>query len=309
VSLTPMVFLAFAAGTIAVVALALLIRDLSRPNEDLLRRLGLALEEIKASPETPILGEPTGNRIDRTFYRLVEDSGSPLDGQTALAVVAGMAVVGCAVPLVLLENLLAAAAGLLVGVSLPLCWWMIRRIRRLRALQKNLPETLELLADGVRAGQSLEQASELVALQAPAPLNQEFDYCARQLQLGHTPVAVLNRMARRIPLPEFRIFATAVLVHRQTGGNLALLAQRLAGSARDRSEFQGHVKAVTAGSRLSVIGLVVGTVLALGILASMQTEYLGTFVEHELGPTLLVTAAILQIVGILWVWRILRVHF
>lgn len=116
-------------------------------------------------------------------------------------------------------------------------------------------------------------------------------------------------MARRVPLPEFKIFTTAVLVHRHTGGNLALLAQRLAQSARDRSELQGHVKAVTAGSRLSVIGLTLGTLLAIGFLASVRPEYVLVFRDHELAPMLLGTAAGLQLVGILWIWRILRVQY
>jgi tight adherence protein B len=110
-------------------------------------------------------------------------------------------------------------------------------------------------------------------------------------------------------MPEFKIFATAVLVHRQTGGNLALLAERLARSARDRSEFHGHVRAVTAGSRLSVLGLTLGTFAAVGILLSLQSEYMADFVNHPLGPTMLVVAGILQIVGFVWVWRVLRVRF
>ena len=107
----------------------------------------------------------------------------------------------------------------------------------------------------------------------------------------------------------FQRITTAVLVHRQTGGNLALLADRLAASARDRGEFLGHVRAVTAGSRVSVIGLTVGTVIALGILAWLRPEYLTQFLNHPMGPGLLMVAGALQIAGIVWVWRVLKVHF
>jgi tight adherence protein B len=176
-------------------------------------------------------------------------------------------------------------------------------------MQKALPETLELVADALRAGQTLEQSAELVASQAPQPLGEEFGYCWSQLKLGHSPVAVLQRMARRVPLPEFKIFATAVLVHRQTGGNLALLAERLAASARDRAEFHGHVRAVTAGSRLSVLGLTFGTLIAVGIILWLQTDYILEFLQHPVGPTLLAVAAVLQLLGIVWVSRILHVRF
>ena len=308
VSLGVIVLISFVTATGAVLALALLVRDLRRSDESLDQRLGLALKGLHTAPGSLSSEKPTG-WIDRVFYHLIEGAGSKIDVPTALALVAGMAVIGCAVPLVLAENLLAAAAGLLLGVSLPLGWWAFRRARRMRAMQKNLPETLELLADGVRAGQTLEQAAEMVATSAPAPLSDEFGYCVSQLKLGHSPTAVMARMSRRIPLTEFRIFTTAVLVHRQTGGNLSLLAQRLATSARDRQEFRGHMKAVTAASRFSVIGLTLGTVAALGILAWLRPEYLEVFRIHDLGPSLLIAAGVLQLLGIVWVWRTLKVHF
>ena len=309
-SLTVIVLLAFATATIVVVAVALLVRDLRRPDEQLQRRLGQDLQDQQAALARSAFGrQKPGGRIDRAFYRLVEESGSGLDGQAALALVAGLGLVGCAMPLVLLESLLAAAAGTVLGAALPILWWMFRRGWRLRAMQRCLPETLEMLADGVRAGQTLEQAAELVGVQGMSPLKEEFGYCAMQLRLGHSPVAVLARMARRVPLAEFKIFATAVVVHRQTGGNLALLAHRLASSARDRAEFHGHARAVTAGSRLSVIGLTVGTMVALALLAGIRPEYLKAFIEHELGPTILLISAGLQILGLFWVWRILKVPF
>jgi tight adherence protein B len=309
VSVTVIVLLTFAAVTIAVIAVALLVRDLKRPDEQLQRRLGLDLQEEQAALARSAFGPKPSGRIDRAFYRLVEESGSKLEGQAALALVAGLAIVGCAVPLVLLESLLAAAVATVLSAALPILWWMFRRWRRLRAMRRCLPETLEMLADGIRAGQTLEQAAELVGVQGTSPLKEEFGYCAKQLELGHSPVAVLTRMARRVPLPEFKIFATAVVVHRQTGGNLALLAQRLASSARDRAEFHGHVRAVTAGSRLSVIGLIVGTMVALALLAGIRPEYVKAFVDNDLGPTILMISAGLEIVGLIWVWRILKVSF
>ena len=307
-SLIVMVLLIFVAATAVVFAVALLVWDLRKSDEAVDRRLSLTSQDLKLPPELLPATQPSG-RIDRAFYQLVEGSGSRLDGQTALVLLAAMAVVGCAVPLVLMENLLAGATGLLLGAALPLLWWTICRLRRFRAMQKILPNTLELLADGIRAGQTLEQAAELVALQGSDPLKQEFSYCVSQLRLGHSPVAVLERLARRIPIPEFRMFATAVLVHRQAGGNLALLAQRLANAARDRSEFLGHTRAVTAGSRLSTVGLTLGTIIAMGILAWLRPEYLEAFINHPLGPSLLLVAAVLQTLGILWVWRIMRVTY
>ncbi|MBN1911727.1 MAG: type II secretion system F family protein [Pirellulales bacterium] len=298
----------FLAAAGLVTALASLLRDWRRakPAEPMLGQDG---QPIWIERNSPLLGGRPSGRIDRAFVRLVEESGSPFDVPTALSIVAGAAVLGCAAPLLLLENFLAAAAGLVIDAMLPIAWWSVRREWRMHKLQKHLPETLELLADGLRAGQTLEQAAAMLAEDAPEPLAEEFGHCASQLALGHSPTAVLERMARRIPLPEFRTFATAALVHRRTGGNLALLAQRLAASARDRSEFHGHARAVTAASRLSVIGITVGSLVAVSVLASIRSDYLAAFVRHPFGPPLLVLAGILQLTGILWVWRTLKISY
>lgn len=307
-SLTLVAILISAAVASLLLAVGLLVLDLRRREIDPESReaLDLQIREILAARAAAARSQ---GAIDRWFYELVEQSGSPLDGGAALALVAGLAVVGCAVPLVLLETLLGAAAGTVTGALLPVLWWMIRRERRLRAMQRGLPETLEMVADSIRAGQTLEQAAELVSQQGVSPLKEEFGYCAKQLHLGHSPVSVMTRMARRVPLAEFKIFATAVMVHRQTGGNLALLAQRLAHSARDRAEFAGHVRAVTAGSRLSVIGLVVGTMIALFILGGVRPEYLRAYLDHPVGPTILLMSVGLQVLGLAWVWRVMKVPF
>ena len=146
---------------------------------------------------------------------------------------------------------------------------------------------LDLLADGLHAGQTLEQGAELVAARTPAPLNEEFGYSVSLLKLGHSPVAVMERMARRIPLPEFQVFAMAVLVHRQTGGNLATLTSRLAGSARDRQEFFGHLGAQTVAGRYSAIGLVIVAIWGWPPSCICVRSTLEFFLQHELGPGML----------------------
>jgi tight adherence protein B len=136
--------------------------------------------------------------------------------------------------------------------------------------------------------------------------SEEFAYAHSQLELGHTPIGVMNRMVRRVPLPEFRVFATAVVVHRRAGGNLSLLTERMSKAAHDRTDTRNHMLAVTAGSRLSAIGMVLAGIIALILLGWMQPEYIQTFVEHPRGPWLRATSILLQVIGAIWVWRILK---
>lgn len=247
--------------------------------------------------------------FDRWFYELLEAAGSRLDRSTASLLPAVGAVLGAGLPFVFLDDALLAMLGTLLGAVIPLAFWKFQAWRRVRQMRKQLPAVLQLFADAVRSGLSLERATELAAQESKGPLQTEFRWCATQLNLGHSPARVMERMAQRIPIPEFRIFATAVLVHRRTGGDLANLADRLARSARERTEFYGHLKAVTAGSRLSVLGLTIGVFAAVAILGLTRPEYIQQFLNHPSGLTLLAVAAGLQIVGLLWVWRILQVRY
>jgi tight adherence protein B len=252
---------------------------------------------------------PSATAIDRAFFRLVQESGSRLEPTAATSVVIGSAVVGGAIGFFVFEHILIAAAGVMLGVIAPLIVWGFIRWRRLSNMRKHLPETLSIVADAVRAGHTLEEASAFVRKDIKGHLSDEFAYAEKQFSLGQTPVAVLSTMVRRIPLPEFRLFATAVLVHRKAGGNLPLLTERLANTARARQEVHNHMMAVTAGSRLSAVGMVLGSIVAMSMLAWLEPDYLRAFVHHELGPTLIMVAIGLQLIGVVWVWRILRVSY
>lgn len=300
---------AFVATTTALIFLTMFVRDLlSRRRSRLERRLGLGASEDESAIDL-LEQERAEGGIDDWFFTLVEQSGSRLDRPTATALVAACAISGCAIPLALWDSMLGAALGMLALVSCPILVWMFHRHRRRKSMRKHLPETLDLIADALHGGRTLEQAAEMVAAETPGPLGQEFAFAAAQMQLGHASTAVMDRMVRRIPLAEFRILATAVLVHQRTGGNLALLAQRMAAASRDRAQFAGHLSAVSASGRLSAIGLCAGAFMALLLITWIQPGYLEKFLTHDLGPVLLLAAATLQTLGLIWVWRILRVQY
>jgi tight adherence protein B len=248
---------------------------------------------------------PEGD-LNRAFFQLVEESGTVLDMPTALAVVIGSGIVGLGIPLALFENLLAAAGGLVLGVAIPIGYLVAIRWWRLAGMRKQLPYALQAVADGVRGGQTLSEACELVSKEIKGPLGQEFGYAFQQLELGHSPIGVMNRMVRRIPLSEFRIFATAVVVHRRAGGNLSLLTERMSKAAHDKTDVRNHVLAMTAGSRLSAIGMVIAAILAASLLTWMEPDYVQVFVTNPKGPFLIATALLLQAIGGIWVWRILK---
>lgn len=286
----------FVSVSVAITAIGLLIRDLMGKREEPKRRLEL-IPEI-----------PEGN-LNEKFYRLVEESGTSLDATGALMVVVGGIILGGGIPLVLFDSMLGAAGGMVVGAVLPLTYFSVIRWWRLGQMRRALPQALQAIADAVRSGQTLSEACELVSKEIKGPLGEEFAYAYQQLELGQAPIAVMNRMVRRIPLSEFRMFATAVVVHRRAGGNLSLLTERMSRSALDRQDVRNHLMAVTSGSRLSAIGMAVGGVVAMGLLTWLEPEYVQAFLTNEKGPWLLGVAIGLEVIGAFWCWRILKSNY
>ncbi|ADB15760.1 type II secretion system protein [Pirellula staleyi DSM 6068] len=279
-----------------------------------LATIGLLARDLFSKPDTsrPRLElaepQPEGD-LNRWFFRLVEESGTFMDMTTATAVVIGGGVLGLGLPLVMFENLLGAAGGLILGITLPIVYLSVLRWWRVGTMQKQMPQALQAVADAVRSGQTLSEACQLVSKEIKGPLGQEFAYAHQQLELGHAPVSVMNRMATRVPLTEFRVFATAVVVHRRAGGNLSLLTERMSHSARDRQDVRNHLMAVTSGSRLSAFGMVLGGIIAVAFLTWLEPDYVRAFLENPKGPWLLFIAFMLQVVGAIWVWRILKVNY
>ena len=288
----------FAAISTGLLAIGFFVRDLLFGGrvETQRKRLELAAEE------------PEGG-LNKWIFHLVEESGVPFDTATFTAMLGGAAVIAMGALFVITDNLLAAAAGAIIGPAIPLLYVAVKRWFRVGNMRRNLPLALQAVADSIRSGQTLDEACEMAARDVPGPLGSEFAFAKRQLDLGHSPLSVMNRMAIRVPLHEFRIFSTAVIVHRRAGGNLSLLTQRMAMVSRDRQDVRSHLMALTAGSQLSAIGMIVGAILAAAALIWLEPEYIGKFVTHPKGPMLLTIAGILELIGVIWVWRILRVQY
>jgi tight adherence protein B len=286
----------FASVSALLLAVGLFVRDIFSRRETPKQRLEFAAEE------------PEGG-MNQAFFRLVEEAGVNLDQNAALAIVIGGGIIGLGVPLAFFENLLGAAGGLLLGAAIPLLYLSAVRWWRVRGMRQRLPYALQAVADAVRSGQNLSEACELVSQEIKGPLGEEFRFAHQQLELGQSPISVMNRMCRRVPLSEFRIFATAVVVHRRAGGNLSLLTERMSRSARDKQEVRNHLLAVSSGSRLSAVGMVGAAIVAVCLLTWTQPEYIQAFLEHPKGPWLMALAAGLQVLGGIWVWRILKVSF
>ena len=160
-----------------------------------------------------------------------------------------------------LRNPLFLLIGIVIGFFLPRFWLARRRNGRLGAFNKQLPDTITLIANALRAGSSFLQAIELVVRETRPPISIEFARVIREVNLGLPFDQALENMVRRVRSDDLELMATAIAIQHQVGGNLAEILDSIAFTIRERIRIKGEIRTLTAQQRLSgyvVAGLPIG---------------------------------------------------
>ena len=169
-----------------------------------------------------------------------------------------------------LQSPLILLLGLFLGFMIPRFWLRRRKSSRLNAFNKQLPDTITLIANALRAGSSFLQAIELVVREARPPINTEFGRVIREVNLGLPFDVALENMVRRVKSEDFELMATAIAIQHQVGGNLAEILDSIAFTIRERVRIKGEINTLTAQQRLSgyvVAGLPIGLAAILFVIA------------------------------------------
>jgi tight adherence protein B len=216
-----------------------------------------------------------------------------------------------AVTLVLVGALLESlAVALLVSVGvgyLPFLAVLQRRSRRQRAFADTLPDALDFLARALKAGHSFSTGLQMMGEELPQPLAGEFRRCHDQHGLGQPLEEALKDMAERIDSKDFAFFVTAVLIQRQTGGDLGEVLRNISGMIRQRIRLQQHVKAKTAEGRFTGYILVAFPAVMFLIVAVLNPSYAATLTNTTTGHKMLALACGLQVVGLYAIRKITTV--
>ncbi|HZQ54671.1 MAG TPA: type II secretion system F family protein [Bryobacteraceae bacterium] len=197
--------------------------------------------------------------------------------------------------------------GLLTG-ALPLAYVSYKRGRRLEQFEEGLPAALGLMVSSLRGGQSLVASLALVGREAPEPIGREFRVCFDEQNYGLDLRTALENLATRVPLEDVRIIMTAILIHRDTGGNLAELLDKCAQVIRERFRLKREIRVRTAQGRLtglilSFLPLVLGTLLFL-----VNPENMSMLWRRPEGQKMLYAAVCMTVIGGLLIRRIVRIR-
>jgi len=283
------------------------------------RGRGTAAEEsatessILRSPldEAPNFVEEHLQGLLKTFNirKMLDQSGTGITVSKFLTMTAGAFGVVTVLACVLLPGKLLWAgplAGALVA-TFPYIYVMFIRGRRLKKFASQLPGALDLMAQALRAGQSLPAGIQLVGEQVPEPLGPEFHTAYEQQNLGSTIVDSLDSMCTRVPDLDLRFFATAVTLQRQTGGDLAEILDKIGSLIRERFKIKGMIQALTGEGRISGAVLLAMPPILFLVMLKLNYKYVMKLFEEPMGHQMLAAAIVMQIVGALWIKKIINI--
>lgn len=228
--------------------------------------------------------------------------------ETFVLMTAGFAAaIGLSVLLVT-GSLLFASLGVFCGAWLPYLYARRRRAKLLTAFEEQLPEAIDLLTRAIRAGHPLSSGMRMVAEEGPAVVAEEFGQTFEEQRFGLPFNDALLGMVDRIDLVDVRIFVIAVLIQREVGGNLAEILENLAQTIRGRFYIRRQLRVYTAQGRMSGWILTLLPVGVGSVIFMLQPDYVMTLFTTTLGIFLVVTAVVLQILGGLWIRRIVNIE-
>lgn len=219
-------------------------------------------------------------------------------------VLAGAGTIGCLFAPI--PFFIAPVAGVIL-FFLPFYYVSFMKKRRIGKFNQQLPEALEMLSRSLRAGHSLGAGFGLIADEMPDPLAKEFGRCFEEQNFGVSLEQSLESMTKRIPNLDLRFFATAVILQRQTGGDLAEILDKIGGLVRARYRLAGQIQALTGEGRLSGIVLLA---LPPGLFTAMlflNKDYVMKLFTDPAGQWLLGGAIVMQFLGALVIRKIIDI--
>jgi len=247
-----------------------------------------------------------GNQLNGWFDRLMLQSGMLTSPTMVVALCLCSGLTAAGILFVWQENLVTTALAAFLGFLIPVIISMILRNRRQSVMVRQLPPMIDELSRAAKTGRSLENCLLQVATDTPNPLGAELRNCTRKLALGMNIDDALAELPIRTGLVATSVLSTALSVHRQTGGDLVRVLDRLSQTLRDRIQFQGRLKAATAASRATAILMIILPPAILTFFVFRDGNYLNTLFQSSWGMRCTILAFILEFVGAIWVIRVLQ---
>ena len=313
-----LVFVAVALGTVAIALLLEWVQERIRARSVVKQLRDFSEQAFSAEAQTIVRKTAAATWLEETTARLpqfrdlahaLRESGSSWSFQSFFLISLGLAAGGGLALGLLSRSMIGAVFGVVAGAAIPFAVVRIRANRRAAKVEEQIPDAIDLLGRAMRAGHPLSAGFKMVADEAPEPVASEFRQVFEEQRFGLPFEDSLLGLGERIRLSDIRILVTAILVHRQVGGNLAEILDNIAHLVRERFKLRRQLRVITAQGRLSGYVLAfLPVVLGLAIY-TLNRDYMMPIFEEPAGKFMLAGALVFQVIGYIWIRRILDIEF
>jgi tight adherence protein B len=239
---------------------------------------------------------------------LVQQAGSETSVEALLFMCLGLGIGSGAAILILSRFFPIALVAAAVGGYLPIWFLKRKRQKRVDAFEASLPEAIDLMGRAIRAGHPLSAGFQMVAQELADPISTEFQRTFEEQRFGLPFDDAIIAMADRVALVDVRILVTAILIQREVGGNLAEVLDNLATVIRARFTIRRQLRVYTAQGRFSGYTLAVLPIIVGALIYMLNPPYMKLLFTHPIGKLLVFLAVVMQIVGFLWIRKIIDIE-
>lgn len=283
------------------------IEEVAQPQstEDFAARL------VKAQHEGPLPAFErfvSGTARGSALSHWIEQSGTKMSLSGVLLSAAGLSIVLALVAGIAVRAAWALPVGAAVGLAIPFIVLNMKRTRRMRTFEEAFPEALDLIARALKAGHAFATGLKMVADEMEDPVGPEFRKTFDEQNFGLPLKDALDNLTHRVPLIDVRFFATAVLIQRETGGNLAEILENLAHVVRERFKILRQVRVYTAHGRFTGWVLLALPAALCVALLFINPEHMNLLFRERMGQMMLAGAVVMQTIGYLWIKQVIKIE-
>ncbi len=321
--LSVLIALVFVASTAGIIGVFMLLsrRSQSARDKSFEERLNEAGGMSRLEPDDPSMLRrdsagplPTVDRAARralkgsTFELWLEQTGTGLSVSACILITLMLGAAGGLVGMMLAGKAWAMAVGAALGMCVLAGVLRHKRGARLYKFEETFPEALDLLSRGIRAGHAFSAGMKMVAEELGEPVGPEFRKAFDEQNFGLPLKESLDNLSLRVPLLDVRFFSTAVLIQRETGGNLSEILDNLAHVVRERFKIRRQVRVHTAHGRFTgYVLMALPAFLALA-LSFINPEHMNRLFEERMGQLMIITSIIMQGIGFIWIRQVIKIE-
>ena len=238
----------------------------------------------------------------------LEQSGTGMTPSSYFLISLLLAVAAAGAALTFVHHFWAMPLGFVGGLALPPMFLRRRRTIRMNKFEEHFPEALDLMSRAIRAGHAFSAGLKMVADECSDPVGPEFRKAFDEQNYGLPLKESLNNLADRVPLLDVRFFSTAVLIQRDTGGNLSEILDNLAAVVRERFKIRRQVRVHTAHGRFTGYVLLALPAFLGFALSIINPEHMRMLFDDKIGQMMIVAAIVMQSIGFFWIKQVVKIE-